>query len=176
MDAQRVDTFYNQILYYVSLQTTFLTFDKGTNIIWKALISDEIQELIPPSLRTRIYNLPIYPELVVHPQKRRMLDSLSWDLYSLHMVKVSYKVVKTFSERSPTGINFDYQNTGNCFHPLILLNLWPLTICDRFQASKLAASSLSSSDRFSIFSRAIPKTGTTSTQVANIFFNDWIVP
>lgn len=112
-----------------------------------------------------------------HPGKRKMYDSVRREFDWPHMVSSVYIVVNNCTEFPRMGTKFSHHRKLELFPPDGPLELVAIDILGPLPGIKADRHFIFIvTDRYTKIARAIPTKIVTSTEVTNIFFNDWIVP
>lgn len=132
--------------------------------------------MVPTSLRTRILNIAQYCSLPGDPGDCWLYDSLRQGIYCLNMVINVHKVVNNCTKCSRMGTKPNHQIKSELLPAAGLLDFVAIDILGPLSKAKARNQFVVVMiDKCTRLTKVIPATETTPRQVANNFFNDWII-
>lgn len=142
-----------------------------------APIDGAIQILTPKVLRKCLLYHSHNSAMAGHPNPRQMYDSMQREFLCPHMADDVYKNVSICSTCAWNGTLPKFKLQLQFFPASSLLELVPI---DNLGALPCTVSGnqyvIVMTDRYSKLARAMPSDKTSSPNVANLFFDSWVVP
>lgn len=173
MGAQWTDIYCSQLRQYIGLRNTTFTYDKDGTLVGKAPIGVAIRKVLPTTLRTRALYSAHYSLLAGHAGKRSKYYWLTRELYWAHMRRLVYTVVNNCTECPGIGTHFIRYRESEILPPAGSLRFVAKDFLGPFPKTKAGKQFVAiMTGRYAKLKRAVATTMGTSTQVANIFFND----